>query len=131
MTRKQVIWLLVAIVLFLAFFAIFLAPVWLWHPLGYCATAGSTKAVVGCKGYNFWSGIFSDVGEITLLGGAIAAYRKFNCGAPGCLRIGKHPTADGLHHLCKKHHPDIPDSGHTLAEIHESHRAAKLKKESR
>jgi hypothetical protein len=86
---------------------------WLWHPL------------IGV-GYQFWSGIASDIGEVTLIGGMIAIYRKHNCGAPRCLRLGKHPTADGLHHLCAKHHPDLPDSGHeSLEQIHARHRAAK------
>lgn len=87
---------------------------WLWHPL------------IPGPGLNFWSGIASDLGEITLIGGMVAVYRKHNCGAPRCWRIGKHPTADGLHHLCAKHHPDLPDRGHlTLAQIHAAHGAAK------
>lgn len=85
---------------------------WLWHPL------------IG-PGYQFWSGIGSDIGQITLVGGLIAMYRKHNCGAPRCLRIGKHPTADGLHHLCRRHHPDLPDHRLSLAEIHQRHHAAK------
>jgi hypothetical protein len=90
---------------------------WLWHPL---------EGV----GYQFWSGVASDVGEVTLLGACLAIYRKHNCGAPRCWRIGKHPTADGLHHLCRKHHPDLPDRKLTLAEIHAAHRAAKRKEPS-
>jgi hypothetical protein len=42
--------------------------------------------------------------QVGLIGGMIAVYRKHNCGAPRCWRIGKHPTADGLHHLCGRHH---------------------------
>jgi hypothetical protein len=86
---------------------------WLWHPLQ-------------GPGYQFWSGIASDIGEVTLIGGGIALYRKHNCGAPRCWRIGKHPTADGLHELCAKHHPDLPDHGRlSLKEIVERHHAAK------
>ncbi len=59
--------------------------------------------------YNFWSGFGSDIGEAAIIGGLVAAYRKHNCHEPGCWRLGKHPAANGLYVLCRKHHPDVPD----------------------
>jgi hypothetical protein len=64
---------------------------------------------------------------IAIVGGAIAVFRRWNCDAPWCLRHGRHPTADGQHHLCRKHHPDLPDRRLTLAEIHHRHHTAQEK----
>lgn len=96
-------------------------PSWLLHPLGYCV--GSPKMVVACKGYNFWSGIISDLGEVTLIGGSLAMLKHLNCDAPRCLRYGPHRTADGHHKLCRKHHPDLPNHKLSLKEIHLRHHA--------
>lgn len=84
---------------------------WLWHPL------------FG-PGYQFYSGIASDVSELTLLGVALGAWRHVNCQAPWCFRIGHHRTADGHHKLCRRHHPDLPDHKLSLREIHERHEDA-------
>lgn len=77
------------------------------------------------NGYQLWSGAGSDLGEITMIGLAVAAFKHWNCEAPRCLRHGKHPTADGQHHLCRKHHPDLPNRRLSLAEIHLRHARAK------
>ena len=69
---------------------------WLWHPL------------IG-PGYQFWSGIASDLGEVTLIGGLIVAYRKIECHQTGCHRIGK--FVHGHFKLCKIHHPHVPSDG--------------------
>jgi hypothetical protein len=104
-----------------------LASVWpiLTHPLGACKAAGSASQVAACKSYNLWSGSVSDIGEITLVGGAIALLKHANCDAPRCLRYGPHRTADGHHKLCRQHHPDLPSHRLSLKEIHERHRKAK------
>ena len=90
------------------------------------------------NGYQFWSGIGSDFGELTLVGTAVAGllmvWHSLNCGAPSCYRIGKHhyTDKDGKRHaLCHVH--DIDDhpkahwwsrrKGHSLAEIHRRIRA--------
>lgn len=44
----------------------------------------------GSKWYNFWSGFGSDLGELTLVGMAYAAFRHINCHTSGCWRIGRH-----------------------------------------
>lgn len=77
------------------------------------------------NGYQFWSGIGSDIGEVSLIGALMMVYRHHNCAAPRCLRIGKHLTADGLHKLCRRCHPDLPKHRLSLAEIHERHHDAK------
>ena len=85
---------------------------WIFHPL------------TG-EGYQFWSGIASDLGEVTLIGGALALIKHANCDAPRCLRYGPHRTADGQHKLCRHHHPDLPNHRLSLEEIHARHRKIK------
>ena len=97
----------------------------LFHPLGACALHPH-GAYIACRSYNFWSGIASDIGEITLLGGAVALYRHINCDAPWCWRRGPHRTVDGHHKLCRRHHPDLPNHRLSLAEIHLRHRQAQI-----
>lgn len=85
---------------------------WLWHPL------------IG-PGYQFWSGIASDVGEVTVIGACVGMYRVHNCAAPRCWRIGRHPTADGMHKLCRRCHPDLPKHRLSLDEIRSLHHTAR------
>ena len=52
-------------------------------------------------GYQWWSGAGSDLGELTLLGMALAAWKHINCEQPGCLRPGhRHP--DHGRPVCRK-----------------------------
>jgi hypothetical protein len=106
-----------------------IGPDWLYHPLGVCALAPHAQ-YVACRSYNFWSGSGSDISEITLLGIAIAGWKHVNCAAPWCFRIGRHPTADGLHKLCRRHHPDLPNRRLSLQEIHDRHRAHQQPRDS-
>lgn len=61
--------------------------------------------------YNFWSGIGSDLGEVTLVTAVVAmlwgAYRKAKCCDPQCWRLGKHPTEGATFHFCHHHHPEL------------------------
>lgn len=75
--------------------------------------------------YGFLSGAGSDIGEVTLIGAVIGTYKHNNCASPHCFRLGRHPTADGLHRLCRHHHPDLMGKKRTLAEIHAAHWKAK------
>lgn len=65
------------------------------------------------NGYQFWSGIGSDFGQLTLLTGMVAIsvgwWRHHNCHVKGCWRLNWHgaPTEDG-HPRCRKHHPHDP-----------------------
>lgn len=54
-------------------------------------------------GYWFWSGIGSDIGEVTILGAVIGLYRHHNCHVNGCWRRGKPDPAHGFP-ACKHHH---------------------------
>ena len=65
-------------------------------------------------GYNIISGPLAD---ITLIGGAIAIYRKHNCHAKGCWRIGRHVVSGTDYIVCRKHHPhDTPTAEQIIAE---------------
>ena len=85
-----------------------IGPEFLWHPLGQCA--GTHAEIIRCRSYNFWSGSFSDVGEITLVAGAIGLYYKANCHEHRCLRLSWHKDADS-HPVCKVHSKDHPSRG--------------------
>jgi len=58
------------------------------------------------NGYQFWSGIGSDAGEVTLIIGAVTWYYHNQCHVDKCHKIGKHPFKH--YKLCKKHHPGVP-----------------------
>lgn len=53
------------------------------------------------QGYQFWSGIGSDFGELTLLAAVLGLYYKHNCHQDHCWRIGKH-SPNGTPY-CTKH----------------------------
>jgi len=67
----------------------------LFHPLRYW-------------GYQFWSGIGSDIGEVAIIGGLITIVRHLNCHAKGCWRMGGHMVEGTPYKTCRKHHPQIP-----------------------
>jgi hypothetical protein len=62
----------------------------------------------------FWGGIASDLGEVTLVGGLVAVYRKHNCHTRWCFRLGHHDLTDEAsgvtYRLCRRHHPRHPGS---------------------
>jgi hypothetical protein len=57
-------------------------------------------------GYQFWSGIGSDVGELTLLTAFVLWLRQRNCHVYRCWRLSWHPHPGHGHPVCKHHHPD-------------------------
>ncbi|MDE2469867.1 MAG: hypothetical protein KGL35_14290 [Bradyrhizobium sp.] len=75
---------------------------WLAHFLGLDNLSGPF--------YGFWSGAGSDITELALIGGLIAAYRKHNCHIKGCWRIGKRNVDGTSLIVCHKHHPENPPS---------------------
>jgi hypothetical protein len=80
------------------------------------------------KGYAFWSGIGSDIGEVAIIGAVVGMYRKHNCQATGCWRIGKHPVEGTGFITCRKHHPVISSDGPLTADdIAQAHRDAHAK----
>jgi hypothetical protein len=84
------------------------------------------------EGYNWWSGIGSDLGELTLITGlAFGAWRtrkhlECHVEAPkNCHRIGR-PVAGTGHRACRLHHPHAQEKGAVTAEdIARHHREAK------
>jgi hypothetical protein len=90
-----------------AVYAVVNAAGWLVHPLGSCT--GSAALVSRCKGYNFWSGIGSDLGEVTLLTAVVAAYWHHTCHVTRCWRLGR--FAHGHLKLSAHHHPLVPSDG--------------------
>jgi hypothetical protein len=60
---------------------------------------------LGGTGCQFWSGIGSDIGEITLIGALIAVWSKHNCHVHRCWRLSWHPSEKyGGHVVCRHHH---------------------------
>lgn len=78
--------------------------------------------------YGFWSGIGSDIGEISIFAamttGIAMLWHKHNCEAKGCWRLIRHTTEAG-HLVCRKHHPE---GAPTAQQIHDAHHAAKRAK---
>ena len=90
-----------------------LAHLWYWIEV-HVGAVRETRAY-----YGWWSGFGSDLGEVTLLGGAIAVWHHHNCHNGGCWRLGKHATPDG-YKLCKTC-VGKPKTALTLHEVHTDH----------
>jgi hypothetical protein len=75
-------------------------------------------------GYNFWSGIGSDFGEITIIIAVLAWWRHHNCQVKGCWRIHLHIPTGGGHLVCKRHHPAHEGDQLTVEHVKEAHKAA-------
>jgi hypothetical protein len=97
-------------------------PAWVWHPL------------VG-KGYQLWSGIASDVGEITLpvtlIAGALTLrswlHQHFECHKDTCHKLGFHHVEGTPYRTCWSHHPVLSKHekhGVPLSHIHRAHQEA-------
>lgn len=82
--------------------------------------------------YNFWSGIGSDIGEVTLISavvlGVYTGVRKVNCHTKGCWRIGHHALEGTPYILCRHHHPHVPNDGASHEHILLAHRRHQAEK---
>jgi hypothetical protein len=88
-----------------------------WHALQHWFGVDNASGTA----YLAWSGVLSDLGELTLLGGLAVVVRRHNCEVKGCWRLGRHQTA-AQHHVCRRHHPD----DHLAAgDVHAAHHAAR------
>lgn len=82
-----------------------------WHVLQHWLAyhAGSLNEPGAAPGSAFWGGVASDLGELTLVGGLAAVYRKHNCHRHRCWRIGHFDFTDDktsvTYRLCRKCHP--------------------------
>lgn len=65
------------------------------------------------QGYQWWSGIGSDFGQLTLITAVLAiawkSYRHFECHQEKCHKLGR--FTHGHYKLCAKHHPNVPSDG--------------------
>ncbi len=62
--------------------------------------------VLSGRGYQFWSGIGSDLGELTIIGAAVVFLRHRNCHIHRCWRLQWHVDPAHGHPVCRHHHPD-------------------------
>lgn len=79
---------------------------WVGHVLGLDDASGPW--------YLLWSGIF---GDVSLFGAAIVVVRKHQCHVRRCWRVGRHPAGQFV--VCRRHHPTLPDTAPTHAEVAE------------
>jgi hypothetical protein len=63
--------------------------------------------------YLFWGGFGSCLSELAIL---VVVWRKINCHAKGCYRVGLHHVEGTPYITCGKHHPTHPGSGACTAE---------------
>jgi len=101
--KRAARWLAVAAVVLVVVFWRFGVQHWLTVHTGSSNTPGSPP------NYNFFSGVGSDISELTLVGALIGGWRKTNCHQPGCWRIGRHHV-DGTP-WCDHHHQDARAKG--------------------
>ncbi len=59
--------------------------------------------------YGFWSGVGSDIAELTLAGALIEQIRRRNCHVSRCWRSGHFEVGGTPYKTCRKHHPEVPD----------------------
>lgn len=113
-------------------------PTWLWHPLAtrVCRSEfkGFPLTVRDCLSYNFWSGIGSDFGEVTLVGIAVGSilavwnvYRKLRphleCHEETCAKLALHKIEGTPLRVCWHHHPLLSQHPHGKVPLHVIHKA--------
>ena len=60
------------------------------------------------NGYQWWSGLGSDLTEVALIGALVTLFKHHNCHHKGCLRIGHRHPKHGWP-SCKRHWRETPD----------------------
>lgn len=85
-----------------------------------------TGTTGGTYWYNWWSGFGSCLTEFAIIA---FVWKKVNCHAAGCYRVGLHRVA-GTHYItCRKHHPEHDGSSKaTAAEIKRAHEVAQYRR---
>ena len=75
--------------------------------------------------YGWWSAFASDLPEFAIL---IVIWRKINCHAKGCYRVGLHHVDGTPYITCRKHHPVHPGTqaatAEQIADAHARHHEA-------
>lgn len=59
--------------------------------------------------YNAFSGVLSDIGELSIITGMVVGAKHINCFERGCWRLG-HKVEGSSVRACHKHHPVRPRS---------------------
>jgi hypothetical protein len=105
---------------------------WWWHcwlPFQHWLAIHTGTDNEAADFYGFFSGFGSDIGEVTIVGGLLAIYKKHTCHQRWCWRFGHYDFTDeatGLtYRLCRKCHPGHPGrhlTGQHIARIHASNR---------
>lgn len=67
--------------------------------------------------YLWWSGVGSDLPQLAIFGALLGVYRKHQCEARRCLRLGRHKTAAG-HCVCHRHSPTGAPSHEDILAAH-------------
>lgn len=88
---------------------------WLAHWMGLDNASGAP--------YLFLSGIGANFGELTIIAGLAAIYRRHTCHVHHCPRIARHPVAGTGFTVCRRHHPSM-DGPVTAQHIANAHNAA-------
>lgn len=83
--------------------------------MGFFHEIGSFLGVNSSKWASWWGGFGSDIPEFGIL---LVLYRKFECHADGCRRVGMHHVDGTTFVTCRKHHPT---KGNTVEAIHQAH----------
>ena len=107
--------------------ALFFATVRHWVGSHTGVSAGSNPVF-----YNFWSGFGSDLGEVTLVVGVAALYKRYKCQT--CWRLAHHQI-DGTHYrVCHHHWTDAEEkklsARHLRKFPHQHERAIRKKAEA-
>ena len=94
----------------------FFQHLWLWIEIHTGIARGGPDPY-----YNAFSGVLSDIGEVTLLTGMIVGLRHINCRERGCYRLGHVVPESGVR-ACHKHHPTDPRTkkNGSVSEMHEA-----------
>lgn len=79
---------------------------WLLHILGVDDVSG--------RPYAFWSGF---AGDLSILATPLVLWRRHNCHARWCPRIGRHPVAGTTWTVCRRHHPDDHPSAQDIMKV--------------
>lgn len=63
--------------------------------------------------YLFWSGIVGDLPEFAVF---VLVWRRVNCHARGCWRVGLHAVNGTPYRVCRTHHPRLDSARPPTAE---------------
>jgi hypothetical protein len=93
-----------------------------WHVLQHWLAVHTGTVNEAGPFYGFFSGFGSDLGELTLIGGMLAVYRKHNCHVRHCPRIGKHQVDGTPYVVCFRHSPHGIPTHEDVLDAHRNQR---------